>query len=226
MKKKSIIKMIIDIAMLVIMLLEYSKVYTGQFMHEIFGIILFILFTSHNILNINFYKGLMKGKYTIRRSITVFSDIVFLICMLMTIILGIPISREVFKNLNLNGNMTIRKLHTIFGYWGLIFLSFHIGLHLKMIISKVKSKLKENKNVRYVALIVELLIIVIGIKFTLDINLLDHLIGKSSFASNEGNIFMQLIKNFIIILSISCTVYNLDGIRKKQDKRRINKEDQ
>ncbi len=215
MKKKNVIKIVIDIAMLVIMLLEYSKVYTGQLLHEIFGIILFVLFISHNSLNINFYKGLMKGKYTIRRWIVVFVNISFFICMLMTIILGIPISSEVFKNFNLNGNMTTRKLHTIFGYWGLIFLALHLGLHLKMIICKMKSRLGDNKVARYISLIIELLIVLMGIKFALDTNLFDHLIGKSAFTSNDVNIFMQLIKNFTMILSISCIVYNLDSIGKK-----------
>ena len=216
MKKKNLIKIVIDIAMLVIMLLEHSKVYTGQLLHEIFGIILFVLFISHNILNINFYKGIMNGKYTTRRWITLFINIVFLLCMIMTITLGIPISGEVFKNLNLNGNMTIRKLHTIFGYWDIILLSFHLGLHLKMIISRIKSsRLNDNKIVKYISLMVELFIIFLGIKFAVDINLFDHLIGRSSFASNDVNLFMQLIKNFTIVLSISCIVYNMDSIGKK-----------
>lgn len=46
MKKKSIIKMIIDILMLILMILEYSKIYTGGVLHEIFGITLLGLFVN------------------------------------------------------------------------------------------------------------------------------------------------------------------------------------
>ena len=38
MNKKIIIRMIVDTLMLLLMLLEYSKLYTGQLLHEIFGI--------------------------------------------------------------------------------------------------------------------------------------------------------------------------------------------
>lgn len=61
--KKVKAKMLVDILMLVIMLLEYSKLYTGQLLHEIFGIVLFILFVILNILNLNFYKNFFKWKY-------------------------------------------------------------------------------------------------------------------------------------------------------------------
>ena len=100
MKKKSILKMIIDIMMLILMILEFSKVYTGQLLHEVFGITLFILFIIHNILNINFYKNLFNGKYNTKRIVTTSINIVFFICMFLTIAFGIPISSELFKGLN------------------------------------------------------------------------------------------------------------------------------
>ncbi len=99
MKKKNIIKMVVDILMLILMLLEYSKIYTGQLLHEIFGIALLVLFIIHNVLNINFYKALFKGKYNIQRTITTITDLAFLLCMFFTIILGIPISDKVFNPL-------------------------------------------------------------------------------------------------------------------------------
>ena len=126
MKNKKIVKMIIDALMLIIILLEFSKLYTGQLLHEAFGVALLILFIIHNILNINFYKNILKGNYNLLRVITTTTNILFLICMLLTIILGIPISSELFKELKLNGNTTIRKLHTILGYWNLILLSIHL----------------------------------------------------------------------------------------------------
>lgn len=53
-------KIVIDTLMLILMLLEYSKLYTGQLLHEVFGILLLTLFISHNILNINFIKDCLK----------------------------------------------------------------------------------------------------------------------------------------------------------------------
>ena len=56
MKNKKVIKIIIDVLMLIIILLEFSKLYTGQLLHEVFGIILFILFITHIKNCVNFIE--------------------------------------------------------------------------------------------------------------------------------------------------------------------------
>ena len=220
MKKKVIAKMVVDILMLILMLLEYSKIYTGQLLHEIFGIALLGLFIIHNVLNINFYKALFKGKYNTQRLIITITDLVFLLCMLFTIILGIPISDKVFKFLGLNGNMTMRKLHTIFGYWGLVILSIHLGLHFKMIFSKISNKTKNNVILRIATCFIQVLIIIYGIKLMIDNNLGDYLIGKSSFAIPNGNIINSFVNYFIIVFSIGLVVYNLEKLFIKHSKKR------
>lgn len=220
MKKKSIIKMIVDILMLILMILEYSKIYTGQLLHEIFGITLLGLFVIHNILNINFYKALFKGKYNSQRIITTITDLAFLLCMLFTIILGIPISDKVFKFLGLNRNMLIRKLHTIFGYWGLVILSIHLGLHFKMIFSKISKKAKNNKILRIVTYLIQILVMIYGIKLMIDNSLVDYLIGKSSFAIPSGNIVTSFINNLIIVFSVGLVTYNLEKLLIKNTKNR------
>lgn len=215
MKNKKIIKIFIDVLMLIIMLLEFSKLYTGQLLHELFGIALFILFVIHNILNIYFYKNLLNGQYNILRGITTAVNILFLICMLFTIILGIPISSELFKKLNLNGNMTMRKLHTILGYWNLIILAIHLGFHFKIIFAKLKYKIKDKKIIRILFYIVELVTVILGIKIMIDINLGAYLLGKSSFAI-PTNIFISLTNNFIVVIAISIITYNFEKLLLKK----------
>ena len=215
MRNKKNIKIIVDVLMLIIMLLEFSKLYTGQLLHEIFGIALFILFIIHNILNMNFYKKILRGNYNLLRGITTTINILFLICMLLTIILGIPISSELFKVLNLNGNITIRKLHTILGYWNLILLSIHLGFHFKIIFAKLKNIMKDKKAIKILVHIVELIIIIFGIKTMRDINLGAYLIGKSSFAI-PTNIILSLLNNFITVISISILTYNFEKLLLKK----------
>lgn len=209
MKKKNIVKIIIDIAMLILMILEYSKIYTGQLLHELFGITLFVLFVLHNILNINFYKTLLKGNYNFIRILNTITNIAFLFCMLITIILGIPISQKVFAFFNLKGNMTMIKLHTIFGYLGLVLLAIHLGLHLKTIFSRIKFK---NNILKIIIFIMQIIIVILGIKFMIDTCLLEHLVGKYSFGSFNGNIYISLLENFVIILSISIIFYNIQKV--------------
>lgn len=216
MKDKKMIKIIVDILMFIIILLEFSKLYTGQLWHEVFGIILFILFVIHNILNISFYKNILRGKYTILRTISTIVNIMFLKCMLLTIILGIPISSEIFKGLNLNENMTIRKLHTVLGYWNIVLLGIHLGFHFKIIFAKLKNMIKDKKTIKFLFYIIELIIIIFGIKTMVDMNFGAYLLGKSSFAI-PTNIVLSLFNNFIVVLSISIFIYNIEKILLKNE---------
>ena len=209
MKKRSIIKMIIDILMLILMILEFSKLYTGQLLHEVFGISLFVLFITHNILNINFYKNILKGKYNVLRIVTTVVNIAFLMCMLFTIVLGITISSELFKGLNLDGNMTVRKLHTILGYWNLILLAIHLGFHFKIIFAKLKNKIKDKKAVKTLVYVLEVIIVLIGIKKMIDLKLGLYLIGKASYAI-PTNIGISILNNFIMVLSVAVLIYNME----------------
>lgn len=219
MNRKNITKIIIDISMLILMLLEYSKLYTGQLVHEVVGIILFVLFLIHNLLNISFYKNLLKGKYNISRSFMTVINILFLFCMIFTIMLGIPISEKVFRFLNLNGNMTIRMLHTILGYWNLILLAIHLGLHFRMIFSKLINKIKDNKLLKILLYIIQLIIVIYGIKTMFDTNLGLYLTGNASFAI-PSNIYLSLFNNLSIILAISVIIFQLQKILLKKEKNR------
>ena len=86
-KNKEKIRIVVDILMLIIMIVEYSRIITGSLVHEILGISLFILFIIHNILNIWFYRTLFKEKYNAKRIVSTVVNLSFLLCMLLTIIL-------------------------------------------------------------------------------------------------------------------------------------------
>ena len=201
----------VDILMLVLMLLEYSKINTGQLLHEIFGIVLLVLFVIHNILNINFYKNIFNGKYNFQRIIVTINDLAFLLCMLFTIGLGIPISQKIFIFLDLNGNITMRKLHTIFSYWSLVILSIHLGLHLKTIFIKLRNKIKDKMMIKLLIYILEIVVVMFGIRAMIDTNLGAYLIGKLTFAI-PTHIILSLLNNFIIVTSISIFIYNIEKI--------------
>ena len=163
---------------------------------------------------------IIEGQYNSQRIFTTITDLVFLLCMLFIIILGIPISEKVFKFLDLNGNMTMRKLHTIFGYWGLIILSIHLGLHFKMMFTRLNKILENNKIKKVVIYLIELIIIIFGIKVMIEMNLWDYLIGKASFAIPSENIVISIFNNFTIIISIGLIFYSIKKLLIKNNKGR------
>ena len=68
MKYKQVVKLIIDIAMyLIFVALMQEHLWDG--LHEWIGIVLFVLFIAHSILNFRWYQSLFKGKYTSTRQL-------------------------------------------------------------------------------------------------------------------------------------------------------------
>ena len=56
-------KLIVDIIMFILMLLEFSRLFTGALLHELIGIALLILVIVHLILNKNYILNIRKAKY-------------------------------------------------------------------------------------------------------------------------------------------------------------------
>ena len=210
--KNKVYRMIVDFLMFIFMLLEYSKIYTGQLIHEILGIALLILFIIHNILNINFYKNIFKGKYNSSRTFLTIVDIGFLIFMALTIILGVPISKELFNFFSIANGSIISKLHILFSYWEMLFLAMYIGLHIKTIFAKLICKVKKNNFLKYVVILLQILIVIYGIKLFFNTNIINYLIAKSSFGNYTKNIWISLWNNFMIIFAIAIITYNFERI--------------
>ncbi len=112
MGKKSIIRMLIDIAMTVLLFFCMSFQFMEQMNHEIFGTILLAVFILHHTLNWRWYKNLGKGKYTPTRILTTIVDLVILVDMICLMFSGMRMSGYVFKWMNLNYSMDLaRTIH-------------------------------------------------------------------------------------------------------------------
>lgn len=138
MKRKQILKIIIDIAMTVLFLALMAYHITGESLHEWLGISLFILFIMHHILNWNWYKGLLRGRYSASRILITIVNFLLFASMIGMMISGILLSREVFGFLNLRAGMFGRRLHMISTAWGFCLMAVHVGLHWGMVVGMAK----------------------------------------------------------------------------------------
>jgi|GEM_PF-1404902 len=134
--KKMTAKIIFDmlLAALWIVLMIYS--FTGPFWHEVIGTGILALFIIHIGYNIpllkrtkhNMFKkghGLMTFKYM--------SDIVMTGLMLLTIISGILISKQILTSVEANNIALWTWIHNWAAYLSLIIMSIHVGLHWQMV---------------------------------------------------------------------------------------------
>ena len=145
------VKILIDVAMIVLLLLIMGYHLFGEETHEWFGISIFVLFFLHNGLNWRWYKNLFKGKYTPSRIYKLAVNIILWGLMACNIASAMLISAKVFAPLNIHGDMmTGRQLHLFATMWTFIFISLHLGLHFPLFIGLAKRiKLPEKIGIAF-----------------------------------------------------------------------------
>lgn len=159
---KKHIRMIIDIVMFVLLIILMGYHITNNKIHEILGIITFVLFIIHHILNIRWYKNLFKGKYNFQRAFSLIVDGLLFLAMIGIMISSVMISSTVFDFLNLKTSTFGRELHLIATAWCFVLIAIHLGLHLNVLVSKLKKKLKTS-SFEYVVYLLLILVMLYGL---------------------------------------------------------------
>lgn len=143
MKPKSAVRLTVDVLMTLALLFLTGYQFWGDIAHEWAGAGMFVLFITHHILNIGWYRRVFKGKYITVRTIMLCIDILLLLAMLSLMYSGIAMSRHVFGFLSIRRGLDLaRKLHILGAYWGFILMSVHLGLHWNTVIGVIKKQLK------------------------------------------------------------------------------------
>ena len=139
MKPKMIIKIGVDIAMTLSLLLLMAYQLIGENVHEWIGILMFVLFVAHHLLNGAWSKNLLRGKYNARRICQTALVFLILLCMLGSMVSGIILSRYVFAFLKIRtGIAWAGRVHMFCAYWGFVFMSIHLGFHWNMMIAMAR----------------------------------------------------------------------------------------
>jgi hypothetical protein len=144
------IKTCIDVVMVALLPILMAEIIVGQKLHEWLGLLMIIAFIGHHILNINWIKNILRGRYNATRAFITCINILLLIVMLSLAVSGIMMSGYVFSWLNIHSGMVIaRKLHLVMAFWGLIIMSLHLGVHMGMMVSKM-NKLQKRIGIFFI----------------------------------------------------------------------------
>lgn len=197
----------------------------GKAPHEWVGIIMFVLFILHHILNAHWYKTLFKGKYNTIRIITLCIDCLVLIAMLAQLYSGIVMARYLSRFLQLDGGMSLaRRLHIFGAYWGFLFINLHLGLHWNMILGIIKkvTNIKNNSKVcNIIMFIISLLITSYGVLVFINRDFLTYLFLKSEFVFldySEPKVLFYIDYLTLMGLCIFIAHYSTKIIRKFRKK--------
>ena len=191
-------KLIVDILMLILMITEYSKSFTGQLIHELIGITLFILVILHLFLNRNYITNIPKVKYKLKNTIMLGINILLVLSFLLTSVFGILSSQEILTFINIH-NLYIIKLHKVFSYISLIIIGLHLGINFNAIFGKITKLIKHNIINYFLGII----IIITGIYSSIKVDLWKHIIGEYGFGITKGNIIINTLAYLSIIMMIT-----------------------
>ena len=212
------IRKIVDMIMGILFIVMMGYHITGNKVHEILGIVTFVFFIIHNILNIKWYKTIFKGKYNFRRILTLVVNVLLLIAMLGMIISGIMISNT-FSFLNIPTTMFGRSLHMVSTSCGFILMSIHVGLHLNIILLKLNKKMKDS-TFEYIYYLIILMLAIYGLYTFINDGLWKDmlLLSKFKFFDYEQSPFIFYLGQVGILLFISFLVYIPLDLKRKNNK--------
>ncbi len=146
MRLKQILRMVTALLMTALMVALMAYALTGQFIHEWLGVAVFFLFVLHHILNLKWFRGLRKGRYTAPGFLLTVLVFLLLVSMLAQILSGIAISRHALSFLDLPiPAPTARRIHLACGYRSFLLAALHLGYHWSVFLG-LGRKLRHGKR--------------------------------------------------------------------------------
>lgn len=143
MKKKNttslMIRIILDIVMLVLLTLSYSKMAISMSFHELAGLGVFLLFIIHHLLNISWLKATAGKLFTKLGTAKLRASWIINILLAVTtagiIVTGLMITKTLPFRIGQFGGA--KQWHYCFAALTIILMGVHLGLHCRMLIALV-----------------------------------------------------------------------------------------
>ena len=146
MKPAMKVKISIDAAMTLTLLLLMAYGLVGEAAHEWLGMGMFVLFLLHHLLNRRWIKAVPQGRYTPLRIVQTALALLLLLTMLGSMVSGVIVSRYVFPfQAGFGLTSWAEKLHMLCAYWGFVLVSLHLGMHWNMVLTMVRKHLRPNQ---------------------------------------------------------------------------------
>lgn len=140
------VKISIDAAMTLALLLLMAYGLVGEAAHEWLGMGMFALFLLHHLLNRRWIRAVPQGRYAPPRIVQTVLTLLLLLTMLGSMVSGVIVSRYVVPFQAGFGLMSwAEKLHMLCAYWGFVLMSLHLGMHWNMLLTMARKRLQPSK---------------------------------------------------------------------------------
>ncbi len=140
------IKIAVDAAITLALLLLMAYGLVGEAAHEWLGMGMFALFLLHHLLNRRWIRAVPQGRYTPLRIVQTVLALLILLTMLGSMVSGVIVSRYVFPfQAGFGLTSWAEKLHMLCAYWGFVLMSLHLGMHWNMLLTMARKHLRLNQ---------------------------------------------------------------------------------
>ena len=221
-KRPGIVRMAVDCAMTVLLLLLMGHSKVGEMVHEWLGVSMFVLFVVHHVLNRRWIAGIRRGAYTPFRVLqTALAGLNFC-TMLGSAVSGIMLSKHVFSFLALGGASFARTLHMLCGYWNFVLLSLHLGLHWVMIVGMAANRLPKHTALKWVVRLSAALVAAYGVYALIARQMADYLFGITAFAFFDvSEPFVFFLFDYLSIMELFVWVGHYGALCIKKRRRQL-----
>ena len=211
MTHKLIQRLLLDLVMVALVLLEFAYRLTGSTVHELVGLSMLTLFVVHGAWNWRWFTTLFKGEYGGLRIVSMAVNVLLLITVTLMIVSGLLNSDLLFSLWQIEFDLLPRELHTASAYWLLTLMSVHLGMHWKMVMAEARKLSGRAWTSLPLPLRTGLLHVVsasiagYGVLATIERNVLARMTAYYSFGSGElDEPMLGFVLQFVAIVGLHC----------------------
>ncbi|MDD3452987.1 MAG: DUF4405 domain-containing protein [Bacilli bacterium] len=186
------IKLIIDIFMLFILIILYNLSFSGILIHEILGILIWLLFIIHLFLNYKWIISITKNISNVKKGVKkiYIIDVLLFITFIMLTISGIKISQFLFTSFNDKDLLLWSNIHNYASNISLLLISVHLIMHFKFFYTQFNNKIKNqqySKTITMIFIILSIFILCFNILLDKIKSIFINKIDETEYISDDYN---------------------------------------
>ena len=166
------IKMLLDLAMTIIMIVLMGYEVSGSFWHEVLGTAVLLMIIIHNLLNIRWFVSIIKSKNKSYKDVLkVIINLLLTVNSVFLLISSLIISKHLFIFLGIIELGSWVYIHRLTAFLEIIMIAVHLGFHWKMILGVFRKifGIKGKNPVRtFILRALALILAILGVKASFD----------------------------------------------------------
>lgn len=193
MRKPAKMRIAIDTAMAVVLVLVMATALVAEAPHEWLGIALFVLVLAHLVIHRGYFTRLRKGRWAAVRVLALVAIVGVAACLIGQVASAVVLSRHALAFLPVEGGSSwARQVHLLCSHWMFVFAFAHAGLQFRGVVARAPHGRELPASARWAIRIVVAVIAVFGAISFVQLNIAGYLFGQVAFAFADPSVPLAL----------------------------------